>query len=130
MYFLFKDDYLLEKYITFQNKVRADIKKEFDSIPVYDEKFLKTKIKSPNESDEDQIFFNKYLSWSVFQLINTFITFKTYVQSQWRFIFSLFMINQTPDEVSHLSFKQKEHGISLQKIINYLYNLKSQNIDR
>ena len=46
MYFLFKDDDLLEKCITFQDKVRADTKKEFDSEPVYNKKFLKVKIKS------------------------------------------------------------------------------------
>ena len=46
MYFLIEDDYLLEKYNTIWNKVSADIKKEFDSEPVYNKKFLKTKIKS------------------------------------------------------------------------------------
>ena len=37
------DDDLLEKYDTSSDKVSADIKKEFDSKPVYNEKFLKTK---------------------------------------------------------------------------------------
>ena len=45
MYFLIKNDYLLEKYVTIWDKVRADIKKEFDNNPVYNKKFLKTKIK-------------------------------------------------------------------------------------
>ena len=35
MYFLIKDDDLLEKYITVWDKVNADTKKEFDSAPVY-----------------------------------------------------------------------------------------------
>ena len=34
MYFLIKDDNLLEKYNTIWNKVSADMKKEFDSEPV------------------------------------------------------------------------------------------------
>ena len=46
MYFLIEDDYLIEKYNTIWNKVSADIKKEFDSEPVYNKKFLKTKMKS------------------------------------------------------------------------------------
>ena len=40
MYFLIEDDVLLEKYNTIWNKVNADIKKEFDSEPVYNKKFL------------------------------------------------------------------------------------------
>ena len=46
MYFLIEDDDLLEKYNTIWDKVSADIKKEFDSEPVYNKIFLKTKIKS------------------------------------------------------------------------------------
>ena len=47
IYFLMKDDDLLEKYNTIWDKVCSDIKKEFDSEPVfYNKEFLKTKIKS------------------------------------------------------------------------------------
>ena len=46
MYFLIEDDDLLEKYNTICVKISADIKKEFDSEPFYNKKFLKTKIKS------------------------------------------------------------------------------------
>ena len=45
-YFLIEDDNLLKKYNTIQDKVRADIEKEFDSEPVYNKIYLKTKIKS------------------------------------------------------------------------------------
>ena len=38
--------WLLEKYNTIWNKVSADIKKEFDSEPVYNKEFLKTKTNS------------------------------------------------------------------------------------
>ena len=34
-----KDDVLLEKYSTSWDKVSADIKKEFDSEPVYNKEF-------------------------------------------------------------------------------------------
>ena len=46
MSFLTKDDELLEKYNEIWEKVSKSIKKEFDSDPVYEEKYLKTKIKS------------------------------------------------------------------------------------
>ena len=46
MYSLIEDDDLLEKYNTIWDNVSADIKKEFDNEPVYNKKFLKTKIKS------------------------------------------------------------------------------------
>ena len=57
MYFLIEDDNLLEKHNTIWNKVSADIKKEFDSEPVYNKNFLKTKIKS--YCDEVTDFFDK-----------------------------------------------------------------------
>ena len=55
MYFLIEDDDLLEKY-TIWDKVSADIKKEFDSQPVYNKNCLKTKIKS--HGDEVTDFYN------------------------------------------------------------------------
>ena len=44
--FLIKDYKLLEKYNEMWGKVKNSIKKEFDSEPVYNEKYLKPKIKS------------------------------------------------------------------------------------
>ena len=43
--FLIKDEKLLEKYNEIWKKVSNIIKNEFDSKPVYNEKYLKTKIK-------------------------------------------------------------------------------------
>ena len=57
MYFLIKDDDLLEKYSTIWNKVSADIKKEFDRELVYYKNYLKTKTKS--HDDEITDFYNK-----------------------------------------------------------------------
>ena len=42
MYFLIEVDDLIEKYNTILDKFSADIKKEFDSTPVYNKEFLKT----------------------------------------------------------------------------------------
>ena len=55
IYFLIDD--LLEKYKIIWGKVSADIKKEFDSQPVYNKNFLKTKIKS--HGDEVTDFYGK-----------------------------------------------------------------------
>ena len=57
MYFLSKNDELLEKYNNIWDKVSADIKKEFDSEPVFNKKFLKTKIKF--HGDEVTDFYDK-----------------------------------------------------------------------
>ena len=46
MYFLIEDDYSLEKYNTVWDKFSADIKKEFDSEPVFNKNYLLTKTKS------------------------------------------------------------------------------------
>ena len=50
---LIEDDDLLEKYNTICDKVSADIKKEFDSEPIYNKKFFKTKIKSHGDEGRD-----------------------------------------------------------------------------
>ena len=42
IYFLIEDDDLLEKYNTIWDKVSADIKKEFDSEPVYNTNYFRT----------------------------------------------------------------------------------------
>ena len=57
VYFLTEDDDLLEKYNTIWDKVSADLKKEIDSKPGKNEKFMKTKIKY--YGDEVTKFFNK-----------------------------------------------------------------------
>ena len=45
VYFSIEDDDLWKKYNAIWNKVSADIKKEFDSEPVNNKEFLKTKKK-------------------------------------------------------------------------------------
>ena len=45
MSFLIKDDSLLEKYNEIWRKYKNSIQKEFASEPVYNEKYLKAKIK-------------------------------------------------------------------------------------
>ena len=45
----YKDDELLEKYNEIWKKVKNRLEKEFDSEPVYNEKYLKAKIKSYNQ---------------------------------------------------------------------------------
>ena len=57
MYLLIEDDDLLEKYNAIWDKVSADIKKEFDSVPVYNKNYLKTKIKSHGDKVSD--FYDK-----------------------------------------------------------------------
>ena len=46
--FLIKDNELLGKYNEFKGNIKNRIKKQFDSEPVYNEKYLNTKIKSYN----------------------------------------------------------------------------------
>ena len=46
--FLIKDNELLEKYNEIWEKVKSSIKKKFDSEPVYNDKYLKAKIRSYN----------------------------------------------------------------------------------
>ena len=57
MWFLIENDDLLENFNTMWDKVRVDIKKEFDSKPVYNNFFLKTKIKSHGQEVTD--FYDK-----------------------------------------------------------------------
>ena len=52
-----EDDDLFKKYKTIWDKVISDIKKEFDSKPVYNQEILKTKTKS--HGDEVTDFYKK-----------------------------------------------------------------------
>ena len=52
MSFFEKDDELLEKYNRIWKKVKNSIEKGFDSEPVYNEKYIKAKIKSYNEKNQ------------------------------------------------------------------------------
>ena len=58
MYFLLEDDDLLEKYDTIWDKISADDKKEFDSEPVYNKIFLKTKIKPHGDKEISKVASN------------------------------------------------------------------------
>ena len=40
-----KDDELLEKYNEIYEKVKNSLRKEFDSVPVYNKKYLKDKMR-------------------------------------------------------------------------------------
>ena len=53
MYFLIENDDLLEKYSTVWDKVSTDIKNGFDSKPVYNIRWLKTKIKPDRDEVTD-----------------------------------------------------------------------------
>ena len=54
-----KDDELLEKYNEIWEKVKNSLKKDFDSEPVYNEKYLKAKIKSYNGKVNASFYNNK-----------------------------------------------------------------------
>ena len=61
LFFLVKDDELLEKNNEIWEKVKNIIKKESDSEPVYKEKYLKAKIKRYN-GNINTIFHNNKIS--------------------------------------------------------------------
>ena len=50
-----KDGELFEKYNEIWEKVKNDLKKEFDSEPVYSEKYLKAKIKFYNGKNHHKV---------------------------------------------------------------------------
>ena len=54
---MIEDDKLLEKYNTTWDKLSPDIKKEFDTEPVHNKKFLETKINSQDNEVTD--FYDK-----------------------------------------------------------------------
>ena len=56
---LIKDDELLKKYNKIWKKVKNSLKKEYDSEPVYNEKYLKAKVKSYNEKINTNFHENK-----------------------------------------------------------------------
>ena len=59
MSFFIKDDELLEKHNEIWEKVKNSIKKELDCEPVYNEKYVKAKIKSYKEKINTNFYNNK-----------------------------------------------------------------------
>ena len=83
MYFLTEDIILFniklilwEKYNTFWDNVSTDIKKEFDSKPVFNKEFLKTKIKSHVDEVKDSTLEKNLNSWEESQLFRKVWHFK------------------------------------------------------
>ena len=83
--FLIKDDELLEKYNEIWEKVKNSLKKEFNSEPVYKEKYLKAKIKSYNGKINTNFHNNKipregsqFVCWSVILIDSLFRAGKNY----------------------------------------------------
>ena len=56
---MIRDDELSEKYNEIRKKVKNSIKKEFDSEPLYNQKYLKAKIKSYNGKINTNFYNNK-----------------------------------------------------------------------
>ena len=82
---MIKDDELLEKYSEIWEKVKNSIKKEFDSEPVYNEKYLKAKIKPYNGKINTNFHNNKipkevcqFICSSVILIDSVFRTGKNY----------------------------------------------------
>ena len=69
MSFLIKDDKLLEKYNEIWEKVKNIIKKEFDSEPVYKEKYLKAKLNTITEKLTQILTIIKYQK----RILNLFV---------------------------------------------------------
>ena len=85
MSFLITDDELSEKYNQIWEKVKNSLKKEFDSEPVYNEKYLKAKIQSYNGKISTNFYNNKipkedsqYICLSIIFLDSIFRTGKNY----------------------------------------------------
>ena len=62
--FLIEDDALLKKHNTIQNKVSAEVKKEFDSESVNNIDFLKTNIKF-HCAEVPDFYDKKFLTWTL-----------------------------------------------------------------
>ena len=58
--FLIKDDELLEKYDKIWKKVKNSLKKEFDSEPVYNQKYLKATLNPITEKPTEIFTIIKY----------------------------------------------------------------------
>ena len=65
---------LLEKYNEIWKKVKNSLKKEFDSEPTYNEKYLKAKIKSYNRKVNTN-FHNNKIQKNVLLVISNFYLF-------------------------------------------------------
>ena len=59
VFILIKDDELLKNTIKFGRKIKNNLKKEFHIEPVYNEKYLKARVKSYNEKINANLYDSK-----------------------------------------------------------------------
>ena len=59
MSFVFKDDYVLDKYNEIQDKIKETLNIKFHSVPVYDEKYIKAKVREFNVAIKTNLLGNK-----------------------------------------------------------------------
>ena len=143
MYFLIKDNDLLEKYKTVWDKISSNIKK-FDSKPSYNNIFLKTKIKSNGDKatdfhDKDILKVDSNLAVITLKsalnkdknyYLQVLLKECKYIEKEkkglenLRMIWGIFLILMSLMKnklfISHLSFIRKGHGVFL----NHLYDFK------
>ena len=81
MSLLIKDDELLKKHDKTWGKVSNSIRKEFDGEPVYNQKYLKTKIKS--YEDKINTYFHDNGIPKVIQIDSVFKWVKTIIHRCW-----------------------------------------------
>ena len=82
MSFLIKHDELLEKYNKMWDKLSNSIKKRFDSEPIFNEKYIKNKIKS-YESIISTIFWDDWIPKESSHCIFLSVTFIAYVSKNY-----------------------------------------------
>ena len=56
MYFVIKDDYVLDKYNDIWEKIKETRNIKFHSMPVYDEKYRKVKVREFNGAIKKKLF--------------------------------------------------------------------------
>ena len=80
--FVIKDDYVLDKYNEIQDKIKETLNIKFHSMPVYDEKYIKAKIREFNGAIKTNFLGNKIPKESMHYTCITCITIDSVVRME------------------------------------------------
>ena len=59
VYFIIKDDYVLDRYNEIWDKIKETLNIKFQRMPVYDEKYIKAKVREFNSANKTNFLGNK-----------------------------------------------------------------------
>ena len=102
MSFIIKDDYVLDKYNEIWDKIKETLNIKFHSMPVYDEKYIKAKVREFNGAIKTNFLGNKISKESIHYTVNACVTIDSVMRMEKKIYLQVYL-----EECTHRMKKKK-----------------------